>query len=73
MPDSKLARYQSALLSLLTWEGLDLEERMRMLREHEVFAPYAEYVEGFDPHFVELSAVIAQKWAKPKRLTRKRG
>jgi len=67
MSDSPLARYQSALLALLIRDDLDLDARIAKLRDDAEFAPYAAYVAGFDPAFVEQGVRVTQRWARAAR------
>jgi hypothetical protein len=59
--EADLAAFQRALLELLA-EPLSPEEMMSRLRSDEVFAPYRDYIETFEPRFVEVAAALMKKW-----------
>jgi hypothetical protein len=67
MSESELSRYQDALMDLLARRGIDRGERLRVLREGEAFAPFAAYVEGFDPALVDFLAAVVHKWGRPRQ------
>jgi hypothetical protein len=66
VPDRDLARYQDALLTLLSRNDADDTERMARLSSDAAFAPYAGYVATFDRDLVALGAGITQTWGRPR-------
>ncbi len=66
MPDRDLARYQDALLTLLSRQDADDTERMARLTSDPAFAPYAAHVATFDRDLVALGAGITQTWCRPR-------
>jgi hypothetical protein len=65
--DAELERYQSELMDVLARKDIDLATRLTILREGEAFAPYAAYVETFDPDLVALGTAILERWARRER------
>jgi hypothetical protein len=53
-------------MDLLAGDDVGRAERLRILRENPAFAPFAEYVAGFDPAMVDFLAAVARKWARPR-------
>ena len=64
MADESLAWYQEALLNLLARQDIGDDERLRLLREQEAFAPFAGYVDGIEPCFVALGVELMRKWGR---------
>ncbi|HEY2510816.1 MAG TPA: hypothetical protein VGI39_08170 [Polyangiaceae bacterium] len=67
MSGSELERYQTRLLEVLGGPDLGREERMRVLREDPAFAPYADYVAGFDAGMIDFMAGVARTWLLEKK------
>jgi hypothetical protein len=61
--DADLARFQAALLELLS-QPLGADEMARRLREDEAFAPFQDYVAGFEPRMIEVAAALTKKWGR---------
>ena len=61
--DARLAAFQAALLELLA-QGLSPEEVIARLRSDAAFAPFADYVETFEPRMVEVAAALVKKWGR---------
>lgn len=59
----RLAQFQATLLELLS-QQLAPQEIMQRLRSEAAFAPYQDYVATFEPHMVEVAALLVKKWAR---------
>ena len=55
--------FQAALLELLA-EDLPPETIRARLAQDAVFAPFREYVQGFEPRMLEVAAELVKKWGK---------
>ena len=58
-----LADFQAALLELLDGP-LTADEILARLRTDEVFAPYRDYIDTFEPRMVEVAAELTKKWGR---------
>jgi hypothetical protein len=61
--DLTLDRFQTALLELLA-EPLGVDEILGRLANDPAFAPYADYVAGFEPRMVEVAAELVKRWGR---------
>lgn len=59
-----LARFQSALLSLLFRRDLDASEVRRRLARDEDFAPFRADTDAFDSRALGIASRVVQKWAR---------
>jgi hypothetical protein len=62
-PDDALLRYQDALMNLLA-SNVPVSEIQKRLREDEVFQPYKNYVESFEPRMIEVAIELINKWGQ---------
>lgn len=58
-----LADYQEALLELL-FKSESAEEILFHLRHEAVFAPFADYIETFEPRMLEVAMQLVKKWGE---------
>jgi hypothetical protein len=58
-----LADFQAALLTLID-EGVPLERLKAQLRAEPRFADYHDYVDSFDPRFVEMLRRLMKLWGR---------
>lgn len=61
--DEALARFQAALLDLLS-QPLSASEIALRLREDAACAPFQDYVSGFEPRMIEVAAELTKKWGR---------
>jgi uncharacterized protein (UPF0276 family) len=62
--DQALARFQSALLSLLVRRDLPPSEVRRRLARDRAFAPFRADTEAFDSKALGIASRVVQKWAR---------
>jgi hypothetical protein len=63
--ESQLAKYQDALLSLLS-SRLPQAEILKTLETDPRFEDFRQYVAGFDPDMVAVACELMGTWAKKK-------
>jgi hypothetical protein len=51
-------------MDLLAGDDVGRGERLRVLHEDPAFAPFEEYIAGFDPAMVDFLAAVARKWGR---------
>jgi hypothetical protein len=61
--DERLSAFQAALLELLS-QPLSPDELIARLRTDAAFAPFADYIETFEPRMVEVAAALVKKWGR---------
>ena len=59
----QIGEFQGALLELLA-QDLSLEALQKSLHEEPAFAPFRDYVQGFEPRMLEVAALLVKKWGK---------
>jgi hypothetical protein len=59
----QLGEFQAALLELLA-QDLSLESLQKRLQEEPAFAPFREYIQGFEPRMLEVASLLVKKWGK---------
>lgn len=61
--DQELAVFQAALLSALSEEA-EPERALVRLQTDPRCAPFAEWIEGFEPEMLEVAAHLVRKWGR---------
>jgi hypothetical protein len=59
----QVGEFQAALLELLA-QDLPLESLQKRLQEDPAFAPFRDYVQGFEPRMLEVASLLIKKWGK---------
>jgi hypothetical protein len=66
LPDGdigQIGEFQDELLELLA-KDLPLEIMQKRLNEDKAFAPFREYVQGFEPRMLHVASLLVKKWGK---------
>ena len=71
-PAAELEQFQAALLELLA-QDLTLDEITHHLKTDAAFAPFQNYVNTFEPRFVEVASSLVKKWGKRDAGSREAG
>lgn len=58
-----IGEFQDALLELFA-QDLPLTTIQERLNEDMAFAPFRDYVQGFEPRMLEVAAALVKKWGK---------
>jgi len=59
----QIGEFQETLLELLA-QDLSLDTLQNRLHEEPAFAPFRDYVQGFEPRMLEVAALLVKKWGK---------
>ena len=59
----QVGEFQAALLELLAQE-LSVESLQKRLQEEPAFAPFREYIQGFEPRMLHVASLLVKKWGK---------
>ena len=59
----QIGEFQGALVELLA-QDLSLEAVQKRLHEEPAFAPFQDYVHGFEARMLEVAALLVKKWGK---------